>query len=52
MLLHSFDPGFVERMAGAIERRNTATLTRTESRVYLELNDLSGESDVHTRSAA
>ncbi|WP_022878406.1 YaeQ family protein [Microbacterium sp. B19] len=52
VLLHSFDPGFVERMAGAIERRNTATLTRTESRVYLELNDLSGESDVHTRSAA
>ncbi|MEI5604539.1 YaeQ family protein, partial [Streptomyces brasiliscabiei] len=52
VLLHSFDAGFVDRMAGAIERRNTATLTRTEGRVYLELNDTSGESDVHTRNAA
>ncbi len=41
VLLHSFDAGFVERMADAIERRNTATLTRTEGRVYLELNDAS-----------
>ena len=52
VLLHSFDPGFVERLAEAIERRNTATLTRTEGRVYLELNDASGETDIHTRSAA
>ena len=51
VLLHSFDAGFVERMAGTIERRNTATLTRTEGRIYLELNDASDESDVHTRSA-
>ncbi|KTS10384.1 MULTISPECIES: YaeQ family protein [Microbacterium] len=52
VLLHSFDAGFVERMAGHIERRSTATLTRTEGRVYLELNGVSGESDIHTRSAA
>lgn len=52
VLLHSFDAGFVEKMAAAIERRNTATLTRTEGCVYLELNDASGESDVHTRPAA
>jgi len=51
VLLHSFEPGFVERMSGAIERRSTATLTRTEGRVYLELNGVSGESDIHTRSA-
>ncbi|CAN3702249.1 putative protein YaeQ [Microbacterium sp. MM2322] len=52
LLLHSFEPGFVERVAEGIERRNTATLTRTEGRVYLELNGVSGESDVHTRTAA
>lgn len=52
LLLHSFEPGFVERVSEGIERRNTATLTRTEGRVYLELNDVSGESDVHTRTAA
>ncbi|KEP75379.1 hypothetical protein HR12_35015 [Microbacterium sp. SUBG005] len=51
VLLHSFDPGFVERMSEAIDRRSTATLTRTEGRIYLELNGVSGESDIHTRSA-
>lgn len=51
VLLHSFDPGFIERVAGGLERRSTATLTRTEGRVYLELNAVSGESDIHTRSA-
>lgn len=52
VLLHSFDPGFVERLAESIERRSTATLTRTEGRIYLELNGTSGESDIHTRAAA
>lgn len=52
VLLHSFDPGFVERMAGHIERRSTATLTRTEGRIYLELNGVSDETDLHTRPAA
>ncbi len=51
MLLHSFEPGFVEKLSDAIERRNTATLTRTERRIYLELNGIAGESDIHTRSA-
>lgn len=51
VLLHSFDPGFIERMSEHVERRSTATLTRTEGRVYLELNGASGESDVHTRPA-
>ena len=51
VLLHSFEPGFVEKLADAIERRNTATLTRTEGRIYLELNGVSGESDIHTRTA-
>ncbi len=51
VLLHSFEPGFVEKLADAIERRNTATLTRTEGRIYLDLNGVSGESDIHTRAA-
>ena len=49
--LHSFESGFVDRLAEAIERRNTATLTRTEGRVYLELNDASGDSEIFTRTA-
>ncbi len=44
--LHSFESGFVDRLAEAIERRNTATLTRTEGRVYLELNGASGDSEI------
>jgi uncharacterized protein YaeQ len=46
ILLHSFDPGFVERAAERIERRNAMTLTVTERRIYLELNGWSAESDV------
>ncbi|MBM3715920.1 YaeQ family protein [Microbacterium sp. LMI1-1-1.1] len=52
VLLHSFEPGFVERMAEAVERRSTMTLTRTEDRVYVDLNGTAGESDITTRSAA
>lgn len=51
VLLHSFEPGFVERMAEAIERRSTMTLTRTEGRVYVDLNGTAGESDITTRAA-
>lgn len=52
VLLHSFEPGFVDRMAAGLERRTTMTLTRTEGRVYLELNGASGESAIDTRPAA
>ncbi len=51
VLLHSFEPGFVDRMAEAVERRSTMTVTRTEGRIYLELNGVSGESDIASRPA-
>lgn len=50
--LISFDPGFVDAAAAALERRNTVTLSVTERRVYLDLNGTSRQSDVHTRTAA
>ena len=51
ILLHSFDPGFVESATAVIERRNTMTLSVTERRIYLDLNGASFESDIHTRTA-
>ena len=36
--LHSFDPGFIDDAAAALERRNTVTLSITERQLYLELN--------------
>ncbi|WP_280438500.1 YaeQ family protein [Nocardia carnea] len=36
--IYSFDRAFVDAVAAALERRNTATLSVTERQVYLELN--------------
>lgn len=47
IVLHSFDPGFVDAAVGALERRNTVTLSVTERRVYLDLNDVSLSSAIH-----
>jgi uncharacterized protein YaeQ len=38
IVLHSFDPVFIEEAAAALERRNTMTLSVTERQLYLELN--------------
>jgi len=38
IVLHSFEPGFVEQAAALVERRNDMTLSVTERRIYLELN--------------
>lgn len=45
--LHSFDPGFVDAASGALERRNTMSVSITERRLYVELNGRSFETDVH-----
>jgi uncharacterized protein YaeQ len=45
--LYSFDPGFVDAAAGALERRNSITLSITERRIYLELNGTTLSSAVH-----
>ena len=52
ILLHSFDPGFVEAAAALVERRNTMTLSVTERRIYLDLGGASLESDIHTQTVA
>jgi len=36
--VHSFDPGFVDAVASALQRRNTLSVSVTERQVYLELN--------------
>lgn len=46
--LHSFDPGFIDEVARAVERRNTLTLSVTEAHLYLDLNGVSLTSAVHS----
>ena len=52
IVLHSFDPGFVDTAVGALERRNSVTLTVTESQLYLELNGVHLSSAVHAHPVA
>lgn len=47
IVLHSFDPGFIDAAVTAVERRNTMTLSVTEGRIYLELNGATSTTDVH-----
>lgn len=44
--LHSFDPAFISAAVGALERRNTMTLTRTEGQLYVDLNGTSLTTEV------
>ncbi len=47
LTLYSFDPGFVDAAAAALERRNAMVLSITERRLYLELNGATLSSSVH-----
>ncbi|SJN16712.1 putative cytoplasmic protein [Microbacterium esteraromaticum] len=47
VILHSFDPGFLDDAAAALERRNTMTISVTERQIYLELNGTHLSSAVH-----
>lgn len=47
IVVHSFDPGFVDDAVAALERRNTMTLSITERRLYLDLNDTTLSSAIH-----
>lgn len=47
LVLHSFDPGFVEGAVASIERRNTMTVSITERQLYLELNGATSTSEIH-----
>lgn len=52
IVLHSFDPGFIDDAAAAVERRNTMTLSRTEDQLYLDLNGANLTSGVHDHPLA
>jgi uncharacterized protein YaeQ len=47
IVLHSFDPGFIDAAVAALERRNTMSLSITEGRLYLELNGVTSSCAVH-----
>jgi uncharacterized protein YaeQ len=50
IVLHSFDPGFIDEAVAVLERRNTMTLSVTERQLYLELNGANLSSAVHDHS--
>lgn len=50
--LFSFDPGFIDSAVAALGRRNAMTLSVTERRLYLELNETTLQSELHEHSAA
>ncbi len=52
IVLHSFDPGFIDAAAAVVERRNTMTLSVTERQVYLELNGTTSTSVIHDHPVA
>jgi len=52
IVLHSFDPGFVDAAVDALARRTEVTVTVTERQLYLELNGVHLESTIHTRAIA
>ena len=47
LVLHTFDPGFIEGAVAALDRRNTLTLSVTERQLYLELNGTTLTSALH-----
>ncbi len=47
IVLHSFDPGFIDGAVAALERRNTLTVSVTERQLYLDLNSVTLSSLVH-----
>lgn len=47
IVVHSFDPGFVDAVAAGVQRRNDLTVSVTERQLYLELGGLSLSSAIH-----
>ena len=47
IVLHSFDPGFIDAAVAVLERRNTITVSVTERQLYLDLNGVTLSSVVH-----
>ena len=51
VVLTTFDPGFIDDVADAMERRNTVTLSVTEGQLYLDVNGVSLTSGIHRAEA-
>lgn len=49
VVLTSFDPGFVDAAAAAVERRNSVTVSVTEAQLYLDINGVSLSSTLYRR---
>lgn len=49
IMLHSFDPGFIDSAVAALERRNTMTVSVTERELYLDINGTSLSTAIHDR---
>jgi uncharacterized protein YaeQ len=47
IMLHSFDPGFIDAAVAVLERRNSITVSLTEGQLYLDLNGETLNSVVH-----
>ncbi|MFN4002903.1 YaeQ family protein [Microcella sp.] len=47
IVLHSFDPGFIDAAVAVLERRNAITVSLTEGQLYLDLNGSTLSSVVH-----
>jgi uncharacterized protein YaeQ len=45
--IYSFDPGFIDAVAHATQRRNTLTISKTEQELFLDLNGTTLGSTVH-----
>lgn len=52
IVLRTFDPGFVDAAAAAVERRNAVTLSVTEGQLYLDVNGTSLSSALHEHPLA
>ncbi len=51
IVLRSFDPGFIDTAVGALERRNTMTVSVTEGQLYLELGGTTVDTVIHEHRA-
>ncbi|MBC9955414.1 YaeQ family protein [Leucobacter sp. cx-42] len=52
LVVHSFDSKFIDELAGALDRRNTMSVSRTEGTLYVELNGASFETAIGSHPAA
>ena len=51
ILVHSFDAGFIEDAAAALERRNELTVSVSERHLYLDVNGQNFSTAIHTQPA-